>query len=134
MLADGEPLAETLERVVQAKGRLLRAQRVPLAGPAGARSSSALRLTFDAGIVTLRPCGNEAGLEVQVGRLPDAGSPIFVSANEEDPWWKVMGSSLTGVQVRAAGGVLMQFRGDQENPRCFALFPRHGGIEVSVNG
>jgi hypothetical protein len=133
MLADGDTLAETLERVIQARGRLLRVQRVPLAGPAGARSSSALRLTFDAGIVTLRPCGKEADLEVQVGHLPDAGSPVFVSASEEDPWWKVMGCSLTGVQVRAGGGVWMQFRGDQDNPRCFALYPRHGGIEASAD-
>jgi hypothetical protein len=134
MRADGDTLAETFERVIQAEGRLLWVERVPLAGPAGARASSALRLTFDVGILTLRPCGNEGYLEVEIGHPTDAGSPVFVSASEEDPWWAVIGSSLTRVQVRAAGGVLLQFRGDQDNPRRFALYPRHGGIEASVDG
>jgi hypothetical protein len=125
--------AETLKRVSQVEGRLLRVERVPLAGPVGARASSALRLSFDVGIVTLRPSDSEGGLEVQIGRLPDAGSPIFISAGEEDPWWKVMGCSLTRVQVRAGGGVRVQFRGDRDNPCRFALCPRHGGIEVSVD-
>jgi len=118
--------------VIQAEGRLLWAERVPLAGPAGARASSALRLTFDVGILTLHPRGDEGDLEVEIGHPTDAGSPVFVSASEEDPWWTVIGCSLTRAQVRAAGGVRVQFRGDQENPRRFALYPRNGGIEASV--
>jgi len=125
--------AETLERVSQVEGRLLRVERVPLAGAVSARASSALRLSFDVGIVTLRPSGSEGDLEVQIGRLPDAGSPIFISASEEDPWWKVMGCPLTRVRVRAEGGVRVQFRGDRDNPCRFALYPRHGGIEVSMD-
>jgi hypothetical protein len=127
-----ESLVEILERAIQAQGRLLRVERAPLAGPAGARASSALRLTFDVGIVTVRPGEDESGLEVQVG--PGAGpeSPVFVSAVEEDPWWRVMGCPLTRVQAQAAGGVRVQFRGDQENPRWLALLPRGGGIEASA--
>jgi hypothetical protein len=133
MRADGETLAEILERVIQAEGRLLQVERVPLAGPAGARASSALRLTFDVGIVTLRTGANEGDLEVEIGHLADAGSPVFISASEEDPWWTVLGCSLNRVQVRASRGVRVQFRGDQDNPRCFALAPRRGGIETSVD-
>jgi len=134
MRAVGDTLAETLERVIQAEGRLLRVERVPLAGPSGARASSALRLTFDVGILTLHPRGNEGDLEVEIGHPTDAGSPVFLAASEEDPWWRVIGGSLSRVQVRAAGGVRVQFRGDQDNPRRFALYSRHGGIETSADG
>jgi hypothetical protein len=133
MPASEDSLAEILERVVRAQGRLLRVERVPVAGPAGSRASSALRLTFDVGIVTLRPGGQAGGLEGQIGPVTDPGSSIFVSASEDDPWWPVMGCSLTRVQARPAGGVHVQFRGDEENPRRFAVFPRHGGIEASLD-
>jgi hypothetical protein len=134
MRANSDALAEIFERVILAEGRLLRVERVPLAGPAGARASSALRLIFDVGVLTLRPCGNEGDLEVEIGHPTDAGSLVFVSASEEDPWWTVIGCSLTRVQVRSGGGVRVQFRGDQDNPRRFVLYPRHGGIEASVDG
>ena len=134
MRADGDTLAGTFERVIQAEGRLLRVERVPLAGPSGARASSALRLTFDVGVLTLRPGGKEGDLEVEIGHPTDAGSPVFLAASEEDPWWRVIGGSLSRVQVRAAGGVRVQFRGDQDNPRRFALYSRHGGIETSADG
>jgi hypothetical protein len=126
--------AETLGRVIEAKGRLLRIDRAPLAGPAGARASSALRLTFDVGVITLRPGGSEGGLRVEVGTPPEAGSPQLVAGSEEDPWWRVMGCPLARAERRPGGGLLLQFRGDEENPRRFALLPRRGGIEVSVDG
>ena len=126
-------LAETLERVIRAQGRLLQVERAPLAGPAGARVSSALRLIFDVGIVTLRSGGAGADLEVEIASVPDTQPSVFVSASEDDPWWKVMGFPLTRVGVRAAGGVRVQFRGDQENSRRLAVFSRGGGIEVSVD-
>ena len=134
MRADGDTPAEILERVVQAEGRLLRVERVPLAGPAGAGASSVLRLTFDVGIVTLRPGRQEDALEIEAGHQADAGSPVFVSAIEEDPWWRVVGCPLTRVEARAAGGVRLQFRGDRDNPRRFALYPLGGGIEASAEG
>jgi hypothetical protein len=133
MEASGDSLAETLERVIQAQGRLLRVERVPLAGPAGARASSALRLTFDVGIVTVRPGVDASGLEVEIGPAADPESPVFLSASEEDPWWKVIGCPLARVEARGAGGIRARFRGDRDKPRWFALFPRHGGIEISVD-
>jgi hypothetical protein len=133
MQATGENLAETLERVVQAKGRLLRVERVPLAGPAGARVSSSLRLTFDVGIVTLRPGADEGDLAVDIGPGEEARSAVFVSVGDEDPWWRVIGCLLTRVRERAAGGVRVQFREDQDNPRRFALYTRRGGVEASLD-
>jgi hypothetical protein len=134
MEPSSDSLAETLRRVIQAQGRLLRVDRAPLGGPSGARASSALRLTFDVGIITLRPGGNGGDLRVQIGSLREAGSPELLCASEEDPWWRVMGCSLGRVEARPGGGVLLQFRGDQENPRRFAVFPHRGGIEVSEEG
>jgi hypothetical protein len=133
MEASGDSLAETLERVIQAQGCLLRVERVPLAGPAGAHASSALRLTFDVGIVTVRPGVDAGGLEVEIGPGADPVSPVFLSVSEEDPWWKVMGCPLTRVEARGAGCVRARFRGDRDKPRWLAVFPRNGGIEVSVD-
>jgi len=131
MESSSDSLVAILERVIQAQGRLLRVERAPLAGPAGARASSALRLTFDVGIVTVRPGEDESGLEVQIGQDADPESTAFVSAVEEAPWWRVMGCPPTRAQLRAAGGVHVQFRREQENPRRIALFASCGGIQAS---
>jgi hypothetical protein len=133
MRANGGPLAETLERVIRARGRLLQVDRAPLAGPAGARLSSALRFVFDVGVVTLRPGGAGADLEVEIASVPEPRSSVFVSASEDEPWWKLLGFPPTRVGIRAGGGVRVQFRGDQENPRWLALFSRDGGIEASLD-
>ena len=133
MEASGGSLAETLERVIRAQGRLLQVERAPLAGPAGARVSSALRLIFDVGIITLRSGRAGADFEVEIASVPDSRSSVFVSASEDDPWWKVMGFPPTRVGARAAGGVRVQFRSDQENPRWIAVFSRDGGIEASLD-
>lgn len=127
------PLAETLEQVVRAQGRLLQVERAPLAGPAGARVSSELRLVFDVGVVTLRPGGAGADLEVEIASVPEPRSAVFVSASEDEPWWKLLGFPPTRVGVRAGGGIRVQFRGNQENPRWLALFSRDGGIEASLD-
>ncbi len=132
MEVGGDRLAEALEQVIRAQGRLLQVERIPLAGPAGARVSSALRFIFDVGLVTLRSGEAGADFEVEIASVPDTRSPVFVSASEDEPWWTVVGFPLTAVWVRAVGDVRVQFRGDQENPRRFALSLRSGGIEASV--
>ena len=133
MEAGGGPLAETLERVIHAQGRLLQVDRAPLAGPAGARVSSELRLVFDVGVVTLRSGGSGADLEVEIAPVSEPRSAVFVSASEDEPWWKLLGFPPTRVGVRAGGGVRVQFRGDQENPRWLALFSSDGGVEASLD-
>ncbi len=133
MEANGGPLAETLKRVIRARGRLLQVERAPLAGPAGARVSSVLRLVFDVGVVTLRSGGAGADLEVEIASVPEPRSAVFVSASEDEPWWKLLGFSPTRVGVRTGGGIRVQFCGNQENPRWLALFSRDGGIEASLD-
>jgi hypothetical protein len=128
----GEPLTPTLQRVIEAQGRLLQVERAPLPGPAGARASSALRLVFDVGVVVLRPKGEGGGLEVEIGYAAHAGSESFVSAGEEDPWWMVIGCPLTRVEDRPAGGVRVQFRADHDNPRRLDVFPRNRGVQASL--
>ncbi len=133
MEASGSRLAEALEQMVRAQGRLLQVERAPLVGPAGARVSSALRLIFDVGIVTLRTGRADADFEVEIASVPDTRSSVFVSASEDDPWWRVMGFPPTRVGIRAEGGIRVQFRSDQENPRWLAVFSCDGGIEASLD-
>jgi hypothetical protein len=125
-------LARTLERVVAARGRLLQAERVPVPGPAGGRASSALRLVFDVGVVTVRSEVEEGDLKVEVGVSASTRPEVFVPASEEEPWWMVMGCPLARVEDRAAGGVRLQFRADHENPRRIEVFPGSGGIQTSL--
>jgi hypothetical protein len=132
MEAQGETLTRTLERVIEARGRLLQVERAPLPGPAGASASSALRLCFDVGVVTLSSGGEGRDLEVEIGATAGTRPEAFLPASEEEPWWMVMGCPLTRVEERAAGGVRVQFRADHENPRRLELFPRSGGIEAAL--
>lgn len=123
-------VAEVLERVSQAHGRLLRVERAPLPGPAGSSASAALRLSFDVAIVTLHLDAEGTALEIAT----DPGAPVraegFVSADEDEPWWAVLGNPLTWVEAPSQGGIRVQFRHDDEAPRRFHLLPAYGGIRV----
>ncbi len=117
---------EVLERVAQAGGRLLRVEREPAPGPGGALRSRRLRLTFDVGAVELRaaPEGLAAG---------DGGDrPGLLGADEDEPWWTVIGNPLTRVAPHEERGCLVQFRQDEASPKLMILVPDGDTVEVRV--
>jgi hypothetical protein len=123
----GEAAAQVLARVSAAGGRLLRVERAPAPGPAAARASRVLRLTFDVGRVELT--APQGALEAEVVPAGDA-APLPVAADEEDPWWSVLGNPLTRVEPRPDGSLLVQFRPDAAAPKLLALAPEGRAVAV----
>ncbi len=119
-----------LERVVEAGGRLLRVDRLPAPGGAGAGRSEVLRLTFDVAVVELRESAGRLEAEAAGGEP----GPGFVDANEDEPWWALLGSPLVRVGAETGGAELrVQFRADDENPRRVVLASAAGGIAWRID-
>ena len=108
--------------MADAGGRLLRVERAPLPGAAGARGSSELRLIFDVGIVSIGPGGAPAD--------PGRAEAELLEADEEEPWWALLGHPLTRVSVRERGELLLQFRADDASPKVLLLAADGPGVAV----
>ncbi len=113
---------ELLERAAAAGGRLLRVER--LAGSAGDElASAAFLLTFDVGrlLVSADASGNQLNI-MHFEQRDDLPSGL-VLADEDEPWWRLLGNSLT--QVKAGedprNSVRLQFRKEDDNPRSITL-------------
>ncbi|MAE93574.1 MAG: hypothetical protein QF410_10045 [Planctomycetota bacterium] len=118
------PLHAQLQRVAEAGGCLLRVERAPRTGPAGARLSERLRLTFDVG--ALDACVSGGQLQPSP---PDASEPLL-NADEDDPWWALLGHPLTKVAPHEEAGLLVQFRADDASPKILILAPEAGAVAV----
>lgn len=126
-----------LDAVTRQEGRLLRAEIVPLPGRPGARRRRGLVLTFDVGPLLLAPA--DGGRELLVRPVSELDPPAGEarSADEEEPWWALLGQELVRARVRlAAGGrceaLELQFRADDQNPRRVSLELTGGEIQVSA--
>lgn len=106
---------ELFERVVAAGGVLLRVDFQELAG-----GVSGLLLTFDVGRLLVRADPLAGGLRVEYAESRGGVEGELLSADEEEPWWRVLGNPLARVSA-AAGGLQLQFRADGDNPRIIAL-------------
>lgn len=113
---------QLLERIVDVGGVLLRAERVPVPGAQGSARAGAFLLTFDVGriLVGAEPEGDGLQfLHLEVGDEPPGSREL---ADEEEPWWRVLGSPLARATEDAARGVVaLQFRKDGDNPRVLTL-------------
>ena len=120
---------ERLERVVEAGGILLKAER--FTGPNPVLGAGVL-LTFDVGrlLVEVDPAGGT--IHTTLIESKDAIPPGMENATEEEPWWRLVGAPLTRVAVTESG-VRMQFRADADNPRIVALENDGGEVHVSLD-
>ena len=123
-------VAVDLEVLAQ-PGQLLRVELEPaVADPQGFRVAL---LSFDTGRLWLG-VHEDGGIEM---RLTDEGAVSgMVRAEEEDPWWKLMGTGIWAgrAELDAEGRqtrVDLQFRQDEENPRIVSLWVRDGALRVS---
>ena len=95
-----------------------------LGGGAGdGLASPAFLLTFDVGrlLVSADASGNQLNLMHFENRDDLPGG--LVLADEDEPWWRLLGNPLAQVEVGEdpRNSVRLQFRKDDENPRSITL-------------
>jgi hypothetical protein len=112
-----------MPELVAASARLLRAEQV---ASAEANLFQAVILTFDVARLTIAPSpdGEEIALRLDAGASPTRGSAV--PADDEEPWWRVLGNPLHGAWARsdlarAQVALELQFRADHANPRVIAV-------------
>lgn len=108
------------ERVVSEGGVLLKVDAFG-AGEGGA--AQLLQLTFDLGRIGVSADPADGGtLSIRQLQIDEPGG---VSLVEDEPWWRLLGSPLSGVSPsRGSDGapeMRLQFRPDDENPRFVRL-------------
>jgi hypothetical protein len=125
--------AELLERAAQSGAVLLRAETLPEAGSGGLVSG--LLLTFDLGRVFVRSDPVRSELEMEYLEQGASAPMDLHSAEEQEPWWRVLGGSLARVWPigsELARGTCLQFRSDAQNPRIITLEPRGASVSVRL--
>lgn len=120
---------ERLERVVEAGGVLLKAER--LAGP-NPQLVAGLLLTFDVGRLLVEVDPGAATIRTTIIESKDAVPPGMENATEEDPWWRLVGAPLARV-TSSKTGVRLQFRADGDSPRIVALENDGGEVRTSLD-
>ena len=112
--------------------RLLHVERLPLRASPDSTRALSLRLTFDCGALCFEACADE----LAVARADEAieGS---AGADEEEPWWALLGHELCGVRLDvdargAARRARLQFRPDDQSPRFVLLRARDGQLQVAA--
>ena len=116
---------ELFERAAEAKARLLRVARFRGAG-AGA---TGLLLTFDVGPIAVEPlAADDAGLAVSHPESADSPPQQLDPLDEEEPWWRLLGSPLTAVWPESDGPSLreigLRFREPEDAARVVTLVTR----------
>lgn len=122
-----ERVVPIFEDLVRSPARLLRVA----VGP------DLLVLTFDVAILIFEPSVDRADL--RAARIPDADAlPDGVrSADEDEPWWPLLGNELTGASAHLSAegrrtACELQFRRPEEGPRLVSVALHDGGLKVSA--
>ena len=128
-----------LERVAEARGKILRAE-----GDRAGASVGVLALTFDVGRVVIAPANG--GLDVSAAGDREALPAGLGSLDEEEPWWRLLGQPFTaawpggveeGVGASGLGSLMvlkLRFREESENPRVVRLEATGSAVRVSLEG
>jgi len=115
---------EVLENAAAARTPLLRVE----AGP-----GESLLLTFEAGPVLVRAEPRVGVLRAELiepGNTALRGTAIL---NEEEPWWRLIGSPLfCATAIEEGGGVALQFRADTDNPRVVEIVSKGAILHVCL--
>jgi len=134
---------ELFERAAEARARILRVEQlVPEGGGSNPACGAGYLLTFDVGRILVTPDAATGGLRLaRIEERSDLPGGLL-SLEEEEPWWRVAGNSITRVSLAAtdagaaAGGggvsaVRIQFREDEENPMVISLRFEGGSVRVT---
>ena len=123
---------ERLIRVVEANGRLLKADRL---GAGGSTLASGFLLTFDVGRLLFEVDPAAGKVRTMIIEGTDEIPPGIENASEDEPWWRVLGAPLARVWAGEVGaqGLRLQFRGDHENPRFITFAPSGSEVQVQID-
>ena len=127
---------DIFERAATARARILRVE----ADRADALPRI-LALTFDIGRILIRT--GDGGIRAEVVADRAALPPGLVALDEEDPWWRVLGQSITAVwPVEGEMGPLktlpevqalkLRFRESDQNPRIVGITAAGPALRVSL--
>lgn len=106
---------KVLEDAAAARTQLLRVESGP---------GQSLLLTFEAGRIHLRAEPRLGELSAELMEPGNASVP-GTALDEEEPWWRLIGSPLVRVaEIADRGGVELQFRADADNPRVVEIVPK----------
>ncbi len=129
-----EKREEILQELVRGEPRLLRVERRP--EPHG-DASRVLLLSFDRGWLLVDRVPDAPSLRLASGtELPDPAEGL-VPADEEEPWWAVMGQPLVRAWALSSpegerAELELQFRGDADNPKLVSLALREDRVLVTA--
>ena len=128
---------ELFQRVAEARGRLLRVQCYRERGSRTYRRLSGLLLTFDVGRILVwadnTADGDEELSSMHVKDTEDIAGGLRV-LDEEEPWWRVLGSPLCRVWSRRdPARIRLQFRTDDSNPRFIELAKKGRLVEIEMD-
>ncbi len=124
---------ELFERAAEAKARLLRVAR--FRGAIG--GATGLLLTFDVGMIAIEPvAGGDAALAVSHPEEEESPPQNLDPLDEEEPWWRLLGSPLTAVwpgsdeaSLREIG---LRFREPEDAARVVTLVTRGGSVAAML--
>jgi len=110
------------ERVVSARGRLLRVERYADSEKRNSNLVPGLLMTFDVGRILIWGGAKTSKLQLEpISNSEDAPSRL-VRLDEKEPWWRVLGSPLVAVQsIDEKPGFRLQFRQSDRSPRTISL-------------
>lgn len=130
MSARTQPILQDLTRQGAC---LLRAELLPVPGRPLERFCRAVVMTFDVGVFIVEP--STAGHELRVAQLPnlEAVPEGAIDAEEEEPWWAVLGAPLVAAAATLEDdghrtAVDLEFR--HENARIVSLTRTDDAIAV----
>jgi len=115
---------ERLQKLADARSPLLKVERQ---GEDAGGPAPGFLLTFEAGRLLIRV--ETASGEVHSIHLESSeGLPQGLhDAGEDEPWWRLIGSPITRAWLAdpssRLGGLRLQFREDDQNPRIVGLAP-----------
>ena len=124
-----EPSATNLlDRVVDAGGVLL---RVEYLHPDG-MNAAAILLTFDVGRLLLCVRSEAKGLTALPLEKPEDVPGGLEDTGEDDPWWRILGNALCGVDSQRPDDIRLQFRKTEENPKFVTVAARGSRVRVEL--
>jgi hypothetical protein len=134
---------ELFERAAESRARILQVQQlVAVDGTSDSLRAPGYLLTFDVGRILVAADPKQEQLLVRhVDSAADVDGLRLECLDEEEPWWRVAGSSITRAWPGADGGdaavtadavhdLRLQFREDSENPKVISLKYESGAVCV----